>query len=232
MAHYLIIGYGGIGKALTDQLLQANHQVSLVTRQSVHKPSNMKMYHLDLCQENDSTSLIRQLASVPDVIINTIGMLHQDDKGPEKTFKSIDNQWLMENFRINVCPSIYLVKALSAKMNRHSAIKFLSISARVSSLSDNHLGGWYSYRMSKAALNMFIKNVSIEWSRLYPKSIIAAYHPGTVDTHLSKPFQKNIPPAKLFSPHQAAEYFLNAIDDLQLLHSGCLIDWQGEVIAY
>ena len=99
-------------------------------------------------------------------------------------------------------------------------------------MEDNRLGGWYAYRASKAALNMIIKNLSIELSRSNPNAICVGLHPGTVDTDLSKPFQGNVRPEKLFTPERASEALLSVVDDLTPSDSGKIFAWDGTVIPY
>ncbi len=115
-------------------------------------------------------------------------------------------------------------------MSRKEGGKFAALSARVGSISDNRLGGWYGYRASKAALNMMIRNLAIEWSRKNDRSIIVALHPGTVDTGLSVPFQGNVPPGKLFDPGRAARQLLAVLDALKPADSGKIFAWDGAEI--
>jgi NAD(P)-dependent dehydrogenase (short-subunit alcohol dehydrogenase family) len=112
--------------------------------------------------------------------------------------------------------------------NRKSA--FAALSARVGSISDNRLGGWHSYRASKAALNMLLKTLSIELTRVNPHALCVALHPGTVDSRLSKPFQANVPKGKLFSPQVAASHLLTVIDGLTPEQSGKVFAWDGREI--
>jgi len=230
---YLIIGYGGIGQAICQKLMNDKHQVSLLTtRNDINLPSGTS-HQLDLTQQDNITKLIEIIQSTqPDFIINTIGILHDKEHFPEKSIKQIQDAWVETSFKINLMPTIHLVKALDQYLNRHSQLKLISLSARVGSITDNRFGGWYSYRMSKAALNMFIKTVSIEWNRLYPECGIYAYHPGTVDTLLSKPFQANVPEKQLFSSEKASQYLLNVLASLTINDSGYLFDWQGKKIAF
>jgi NAD(P)-dependent dehydrogenase (short-subunit alcohol dehydrogenase family) len=109
---------------------------------------------------------------------------------------------------------------------------FAALSARVSSISDNRLGGWHAYRASKAALNMLMHNFAIELSRKSPEALCVALHPGTVDTPLSRPFQGNVPIEKLFSAERSVADLLRVIDRLQSAHSGQLVAWDGSVIPF
>jgi NAD(P)-dependent dehydrogenase (short-subunit alcohol dehydrogenase family) len=109
---------------------------------------------------------------------------------------------------------------------------FAALSARVGSISDNHLGGWYGYRASKAALNMLLKTASIEYHRTHKSLIIAGLHPGTVDSKLSKPFQANVPKEQLFTPEFAAQQLLQVLGNLTPEDSGNCFDWSGEKIEF
>ena len=104
------------------------------------------------------------------------------------------------------------------------------MSARVGSISDNKLGGWYAYRSSKAALNMMIKNLSIEVGRRNKKAILVGLHPGTVDSNLSKPFQNNVPAEKLFSPETSVVHLLKVLFNLKLENTGKIYAWDGSEI--
>jgi len=107
---------------------------------------------------------------------------------------------------------------------------FASLSARVGSISDNRLGGWYAYRASKAAQNMITKTVSIELSRLAPRAIVVGLHPGTVDTDLSQPFQRNVPDDQLLTTQESAASLLSVIDGLTTAATGRVFDFRGKEI--
>ena len=224
MSRYLIVGYGGIGKAVAASLRDAGHEVTVVNRTKV-EGSGFDVYGFA-----ELDSLLNQ--NMPDYIIVATGMLFNDSHGPEKSVADFSEHWLNENSQANLMPSVLVAQKISSLMTRSSKIKMLCISARVSSITDNRLGGWYSYRMSKCALNMFVKNLSIEWRRNFPESVVLAYHPGTVDTPLSEPYSKKMDPSKLFSTEKAADLLLKNFDKADLQHSGCLIDWRGDILDF
>lgn len=231
MHKYIILGGGGIGEALASLLHERGNEVLVISRSAVKKFIGVKYHCIDLTKPEAVGELKDCLTQFqPTHIINTIGVLHDSNHQPEKSITRLGVDWLNESINVNVMPTVYLVQALQSILNRRYCLKLLVLSARVSSISDNRLGGWYSYRMSKACLNMLIKNISIEWHRQYPKSMIVGYHPGTVDTSLSKPFQSNVPKEKLFSPQTASEYLLEVFAKLDLTDSGKLYDWQGQLI--
>lgn len=222
---YLIVGYGGIGQALVQQLHQHDYFTAVI---SSHQHTGPNITVLDLSNDDCEQQLDDYMAAQTfDVIINTIGVLHSQKHTPEKNLKQLDFDWLQHSFTVNLYPAVRLAKAIAKHYPKKHSLKFINFSARVSSISDNRLGGWYSYRLSKCALNMLIKNVAIEWQRLNTHWLIAGYHPGTVETKLSEPFQAHVAADKLFSPTFAAQQCLNVIEQLQLVDSGQLFDWQG-----
>ena len=185
----------------------------------------------------DETSIPACLASASaagplDLIIVATGLLHADGLKPEKTWRSIDAAALEQAFRINpIGPAVIARHALDHLNSKSKAI-FAVLSARVGSLSDNRLGGWHSYRASKAALNMLIKTCAIELERRNPTAMCVSLHPGTVDTDLSKPFQSGVDPEKLFSAQFSATALLEVIDGLEPKDSGAFLAWDGSYIPY
>ncbi|EKO3738305.1 SDR family NAD(P)-dependent oxidoreductase, partial [Vibrio metschnikovii] len=129
-------------------------------------------------------------------------------------------------------PTLLLAKYFSPLMKTSDAAKFVTISAKVGSISDNRLGGWYSYRASKAALNMLLKTLSIEWQRTIKRGVVLALHPGTTDTPLSKPFQANVPADKLLTPEQAAQYLVELIIQATLQQTGQFLAYNGERLPW
>ena len=125
-----------------------------------------------------------------------------------------------------------LAKSLEKFLIPELPFSFSSLSARLGSISDNKLGGWYSYRASKAAQNQFLKTLSIEWRRKFPLSVVTLLHPGTCNTKLSKPFQSSVPKHKLFTPAQSSEYVLNIISEQKPSDSGKFLAWDKSVIPW
>lgn len=216
-----VIGAGKMGSALAKKGRQAKMGVKLISRPDY-----------DMTQKEEVERFFDSVNQLPSVIVNTIGMLHDAEHTPEKSLAAFKADWFYESLRVNALPVIWMAQCLSKKLSKHNEFIFIILSARVSSLSDNHLGGWYSYRASKCALNMFIKNISIEWSWRFPKTAICGYHPGTVETPLSEPFKKKVNPEKLFSPEKAAGDLLIQIQKTTPAMSGDLFDWQGERIEF
>ena len=151
---------------------------------------------------------------------------------PEKALAQISAQWLHKSIDANLMSHIHLAQVFDKAITRHQPIHWVSLSALVGSISENQLGGWYSYRMSKAALNMFIRTLSIEWGRKSPNSVVVALHPGTTDTPLSKPFQKNIHPDKLYKPELTGKRLSDVIEGLSIEQHGKLLHWDRTVVPF
>ena len=160
------------------------------------------------------------------------GLLHSDKLWPEKRLEDITSEALQEIFHSNtVVPALWL-KLLFKILKGQTPCIVATMSARVGSLSDNHLGGWYAYRASKAALNMVLKTASIEYARRAKNVKLIAFHPGTTDTALSKPFQSTVPTGKLFTTEFVAEQLAMIMDSAQLDGELSYLDWDGRTIAW
>ena len=226
---------GGIGQAIVNELVVRGHRVHTISRADHIESANGCHLTTDLSQKSSVDQIkdwITEEEIQPAGVICCSGILHNENKGPEKSLNQIDQQWLVQNIDLNVMPSIHLAQGIARLINRRHAIRWLSLSAMVGSISDNALGGWYSYRMSKAALNMFIKNLSIEWSRKSPDTIVVAVHPGTTDTDLSKPFQATITNGKLYSAELSADRICDICENLSLADNGQLLHWDHSVISF
>jgi NAD(P)-dependent dehydrogenase (short-subunit alcohol dehydrogenase family) len=167
---------------------------------------------------------------VPGLIIIATGLLHSSVHSPEKSYKETDPTWMAENYALNTIGPALIAKHFLPLLSREERCVIGFLSARVGSNSDNLLGGWHSYRASKAALNMLVKNYALELARTHKRAVCVALHPGTVDTALSKPFQGNVAPGKLFDQERAALQLLDVIDGLRAVDSGKIFAWDGEEI--
>lgn len=226
----IVIGAsGGIGGAFADAL-EEEGQFDDVIRMS---RSNDGADHLNLTNEQsiiDAARALQHRSIAPSLIFVATGLLHNEKQGPEKSLRELDSDWMVENYKVNAVGPALVAKHFMPLMPKDRITKFAAISARVGSISDNRLGGWYGYRASKAALNMMIRNLSIEWSRINKRSIVVALHPGTVDTALSQPFQANVPKGKLFDKDRSALQLLDVLDDLKPADSGKFFAWDGAEI--
>ena len=224
----VIIGArGGIGAALADILEQDPNyaQVIRLHRESAHP--------LDILDEASIASAAANLSGTyPPIslVIVATGLLHSNPKGPEKSLRELDPDWMIENFRINTVGPALVAKHFLPIMAKQNPICFAALSARVGSITDNRLGGWHSYRASKSALNMLIRNIAIEWQRKNPQSVVVGLHPGTVETPLSAPFKGN-PAHERFTPARAAEDMLNVLRGLKPEQSGQIFAYDGSLVA-
>jgi NAD(P)-dependent dehydrogenase (short-subunit alcohol dehydrogenase family) len=208
---------GGIGAAFAD-LLSADPQVARVTRLS-------RATGFDLTDPAGIAAAAAALPAPPDLVICATGVLHAERMAPERDLKHLDATAFARAFAVNATGPALVAQALLPLLPKGRKTVFAALSARVGSISDNRLGGWHAYRASKAALNQLIRTLSIEQARKNPDSIVLALHPGTVDTGLSKPFQRNV--KTLFSPAESAAHLLRVINAATPAMSGRLYDWQG-----
>ena len=168
------------------------------------------------------------------LVVNCAGLLHDRAAGiaPEKRLADVESDALMASFAVNAVGPLLVARYFEPLLAHAERAVFASISARVGSIGDNRLGGWYAYRGSKAAQNMFTKTLAIEWARSRRNVICVALHPGTTDTELSRPFQANVPPQKLFSVERTVAQLLAVIDRLTPADSGRFLAWDGTGIAW
>lgn len=184
---------------------------------------------------NDEESIINATKAILstgdlDLVFVATGLLHEIDIAPEKSLRDLSFNNFNRIIEMNAAVPAMLAKHFMPKLSNSRKSIFAIMSARVGSISDNRLGGWYAYRMSKAAINMFIKCSSIEMKRLNKNAIVVGLHPGTVDSPLSKPFQKNVPQGKLFTPQYSVEMLFKVLDSLNTDDSGKIFAWDGEEI--
>ncbi len=232
----LIVGAGGaIGNALLMQLLDEDNVECIYALSSQELETNhpqlthIKIDYADLPTLESAASKIAKLTKL-DLVIVTTGILHNANLQPEKSLKQISFESLQQVFMANTIVPVMCAKYFLPLLDKNSPNVFAALSARVGSITDNRLGGWHAYRASKAALNMLIKNISIENRLANKNNITVGLHPGTVDSNLSAPFQKNVAANKLFTPAQAASYLLEVIGNLTATDSGSCIAWDGKTI--
>lgn len=216
---------GGIGSALIS-LLKDQYPSS-----SIHALSRLEIDFTDEDKIKNTAEHCSINAPI-DLVIVTTGLLHKDSFiSPEKSLRDINAKSLQEVLHVNAIGPALVMKHFLPKMNKTQKSVFATLSARVGSISDNQLGGWYAYRSSKAALNMMIKTASIEMSRQNKNLSVIGLHPGTVNTNLSSPFQGNTKASKLFTPEESAMHLLNVINNLSFTDTGKIIAWNGQEIA-
>jgi NAD(P)-dependent dehydrogenase (short-subunit alcohol dehydrogenase family) len=224
----VIIGArGGIGAALADALEKDPNYAQVIR---LHRESNPPVNLLD--ESSIAAAAASLTAAHPPIslVLVATGLLHSNKNGPEKSLRELDPDWMIENFRINAVGPALVAKHFLPIMVKQGPICFAALSARVGSISDNRLGGWHSYRASKSALNMLIRNIAIEWQRKNPQSVVVGLHPGTVETALSAPFKGN-PAHERFSPARAAGDMLSVLHGLKPEQSGQIFAYDRSLVA-
>ena len=183
---------------------------------------------LDLEDEASIAAAAGRIADgpAPAVIFVATGILHHGE-APERSFRAMTAEHMLRDYRVNTVGPALVAKHFLPLLPRDRRAVFAALSARVGSIGDNRLGGWHSYRASKAALNMIVRNLAIEMARSHPHAIVAGLHPGTVSTGLSEPFQKGVSPEALFTPAVSAGYLLGVLDSLTPSDSGGVFAWDG-----
>ncbi|MBJ7484466.1 SDR family NAD(P)-dependent oxidoreductase [Brevundimonas sp.] len=218
----VIIGAsGGIGRAVADAA-EASGRFAVVHRLSRSGTG------FDLKDEASIAVAAAEVAQgpAPTLVFVATGVLHHGE-APERSYRAMTAEHLLRDYRVNTVGPALVAKHFLPLLPRDQRAVFAALSARVGSIGDNRLGGWHSYRASKAALNMILKNLSIEIARSHPQAVVAGLHPGTVATDLSAPFQKGVAEGKLFDAAYSAERLLAVLDGLTTADSGGVFAWDG-----
>ena len=247
--HALICGAGhGIGFELVNNILTNYPHINVIaTFRSYEKasllldlekshPDRLTSVKVDLTNEEDLKKLVVKLQDESSfkylsMCIVCSGVLHSQTLNPEKSLKEINKQNLLNYFSNNSISFVLVAKYLTKFFSKETPSLLGALSAKVGSISDNKLGGWYGYRASKSALNMFVKNISIEYSRMNIKTIVVALHPGTTNTQLSQPFLKNVT-HDIWLPRETAEHLLAVVNGLEVSKTGSFFSWDGSEIGW
>jgi len=234
--HVVVVGAsGGIGHALSERVASTQAPVRLT--RLVRDPSALHPLSLvstDIaCNIESEDAIAAAVAAippdpVPDRIWIATGWLHDQSRQPEKTYRQLDAEQLLHAYRINAIGPALLMKYLLPRLSRDRPARIGILSARVGSISDNRLGGWHSYRASKAALNMLIRNFAIELRLKRAPHLVIGLQPGTTDTRLSAPFRRGLRPGQLQSPAFTAAHLVDVLERVTLEDSGGLFDFLGE----
>jgi NAD(P)-dependent dehydrogenase (short-subunit alcohol dehydrogenase family) len=220
---WVVIGAtGGIGSALADFLDQSGRPVIRISRST--SPG------LDLLNESSIASAATAVGPSLRLVIDATGFLHSEQFHPERSLRHIDPAHLAYSFAVNATGPALLMKYFLPLLARNERAVYVTLSARVGSISDNHLGGWYSYRASKAALNQLMRTAAIELARTQKQAVCVAMHPGTVNTSLSAAYTKS--GLEVQTPSQSAECMRAVIDALRPEQTGLLFDHRGANIAF
>ncbi|MBT0958134.1 SDR family NAD(P)-dependent oxidoreductase [Alphaproteobacteria bacterium KMM 3653] len=221
MQNTLLIGAsGGIGRALTAALTQRGGTVTPLSRSE---------NALDLTDEDSIKSALEPLTGPYDAVILATGALEINGAAPEKSLSHLSAPALMDQFALNAIGPALVLKHARRLLPRDRRSVFAALSARVGSIGDNRLGGWYSYRAAKAALNQLIHTGAIELARTHPQALCICLHPGTVATDFTRKYQSTHPTVP---PQEAAENLLRVMDGLTPQDTGGFYDWAGKPIPW
>ncbi|WP_255145174.1 SDR family NAD(P)-dependent oxidoreductase [Synechococcus sp. ATX 2A4] len=241
--HALVVGAGGIGRALLQALAERAPGLSLwgaSRRGWPARPGELELgaraLQLDLCDDgslNAAAASLQAQAGTLRLVINTAGLLHDGAAlQPEKRLSQLNRAALERLFAVNAYGPILLAQALEPLLPATAPALFASLSARVGSIGDNGLGGWYGYRSAKAAQNQLLRCLALEWRRRRPLVTVTLLHPGTTATELSAPFSSGVPPQRLFSPERAAQHLLDVLELQGPEQSGSFLAWDGSPIPW
>lgn len=247
-ANALIVGASqGIGLGFVRQLLvderishvyatyrQPATATELLALQSLNS-ERLTCLPMDITEESQIAAGLEQLQSITQhlhLVIYCVGLLHDGSLQPEKGLRQLETDQLLRYFQVNSIGAVLLAKHLLPLLKHDQPSLFAAISAKIGSIGDNRIGGWYGYRASKAALNMFMKTAAIEYSRKSPRTIVALLHPGTTDTRLSQPFQRGVPANQLFPVSRTVSQLMAVIGGLETAESGGFFSWDGSPLPW
>ncbi|MEM0515886.1 SDR family NAD(P)-dependent oxidoreductase [Pseudoalteromonas sp. YIC-827] len=232
MSRALIIGASSaIARALIDELESHGTQVHSVSRARLARERHSCLNYGEQAIANWCLDAQQQGLAFEHIYICN-GMLHAEELQPEKSLTAFSESAFFEVMQCNTVVPMWWLSNLSKILAPEAQCVVTIISARVGSITDNRLGGWYSYRASKAALNMLTKTAAIEIRRTHKQSKFLLFHPGTTDSALSKPFQKNVPAGKLFTPHFVAQRLRELSTDYTFLPPCGFYDWNRQPIEF
>lgn len=232
----VVVGEGAIGAALVDELLSYDNLAKLVVlRRSTprgREDSRVRYLRFDASAIDTPLSLDELELERVHALINTVGVLHSPALQPEKRLRAVEASALIQSFTVNATVVPRLAQTCGPLLRHAEPAVFASLSARVGSIEDNQLGGWYSYRASKAAHNMLLRTLAREWRVSHRNVTVAALHPGTVASPLSDPFVSDNYSKRVLEPTESAQALLHVLGSLTPAQSGCFYDWRGEPIPW
>ena len=236
----IIVGTGAIGSALATAILlrDDSSRIVMMGRRSAGVPGDPRVTFVKF-DASDPESIVKAASEVEQslnrahLLLNTVGLLHSSAQQPEKNLRAVHSENLLNAFQINAVLLPLLAQGFSRLLRHDEPAILASLSARVGSIEDNQMGGWFSYRASKAAHNMLLKTIAREWRLSHRNVIVVALHPGTVRSKLSQPFlNEKTYPKRILSPEECAQALLGVLDNLDQADSGQFFDWQGEKIPW
>jgi NAD(P)-dependent dehydrogenase (short-subunit alcohol dehydrogenase family) len=220
MARALVVGAsGGIGRSLVQELIKRGEHVTTLSR---------SVDGLDLTDENSIREVLGRIDGPFELIVIATGALEIGAHGPEKSIMAIDQSAIAAQFALNATGPTLVLKHMLRHIPRDRRSVFAALSARVGSIGDNRLGGWYSYRAAKAALNQLVHTAAIEVSRSHKQAICVTLHPGTVATAFTRKYQSHV----AVPADEAARNLLSVIDGLTPSDTGRFFDWSGAEVAW
>ncbi|NEP61496.1 MAG: SDR family NAD(P)-dependent oxidoreductase [Symploca sp. SIO2G7] len=235
------IGFGFVNQLLKDERFErvfATYRTTSTSTELLNLAQHtdrLQCLPMDLTDEvHIADGLAAVQAKTPRLhfVINCVGFLHAGEVTPEKALRQLKAENLMRYFQVNSIGAVLLAKHLLPLLKQGQPNIFATISAKIGSIEDNRLGGWYGYRASKAALNMFLKTAAIEYSRRSKQTAIVLLHPGTTDTRLSEPFQRGVPPEKLFPVEKTVGLLMAVLDQVMPEDNGSFFSWDGSRLPW
>lgn len=228
-----IVGGGAIGVATAVMACQSESAVYLVSSQPKPQLPNGITHQRTADWQWHSVQAALSSLPLPARVVVATGMLSNGEQRPEKRVEDVNPDALLAAFQANTLVPMAVLQHLSTRLSRQDKFQALVVSAKVGSIEDNRLGGWYAYRASKAAINMLVKTTAIEWQRRFPSAAVGSYHPGTTDSPLSQPFQAGLPAGQLKTPTEAAEHLWHVLTELNTADaSGQFWNWDGTVLPW
>lgn len=227
---------GGIGSALVAALAadpSVNRILAFSRSAAANGGAKVGGGLLDLLDEGSIASAANEAATLPRLrlVVVATGFLHGRGAMPERSLRELDPQALARAFAINAIGPAIVLKHFLPLLPRSGKSVMAALSARVGSIGDNRLGGWYGYRASKAALNQLLRTAAIEFARTHREGIVLGLHPGTVATAMSQPFTAGYSAKPVFTPDYSAAKLLEVIDSANVGASGTVIDWRHEPVT-
>ncbi len=228
----IVIGAsGGIGRAMSGHLGASAHFAEVIgLSRSGHSDFDLTDEESIAGAAADAAATAAALPAGIRLVIDATGLLHEEGVDPEKSWRQVEPSAMARVFAVNAIGPALLMKHFLPLLPKHGKAVFATLSAKVGSIGENNLGGWYSYRASKAALNQLVRTAAIELRRSHADAVCVALHPGTVDTRLSAPFSKA--GLTVRTPEIAASDLLGVIDRLTAAHSGGFFDYRGKPLPW
>lgn len=223
---------GAVGKALAERLSKRFTVFGIARRPVEAAPYRVFETRYDDQGLAEMRRKIDSSGQEVKLVISCIGVLHDAVTRPEKRLSDLDRERLAHSFEVNTIVPALLLKHLAGALTQTSRGVFACLSAKLASIGDNRLGGWYGYRASKVALNMVVKTAAIELTRTHPEASVIAIHPGTTRSRLSEPFTRTTPADKLYEPGLTAERIERILDTVTPEQSGSFFDWSGEQLPW